>query len=287
MEIRAFFHKIKIAFIRAWEPSIPYTDEAKCYGNCGEDNFIYMLRKEFPSCKIKKNVVISTPEGKAEIDCLVLHNNRLFAIEVKRWKGCLIEQDNGFLQEKTDAWTGETYQKLMKSPFKQLGRAVYLLKKQIPIKAWVNTIVFFEADELESVTTEADNIWFYRYQDLANYIANEGKVSFGKSANAFFEKCIPADCLYANAWENSLHCLIDRDSLRFETPQGVISPEKISSINISHHLSYDQLRITMLDGSTKTISLENAKIQVDENDCISTYALCKLDLIELGKTLIQ
>ena len=63
MGIRAFFHKIKIGFIRAMEPSIPYVSEKKHYGNYGEDEFACILRRELPSCKIKRNVMVSTPEG--------------------------------------------------------------------------------------------------------------------------------------------------------------------------------------------------------------------------------
>ena len=287
MGIRAFFHKIKMVFVRAGESSIPYVNEAKRYGNYGEDAFTYMLRRELPSCKIKRNVVISTTDGNAEIDCLVFYENKLFAIEVKRWKGCLIESEDGFLQEKTDRWTGEIHTKLLKSPFKQLGRAIYLLRKQIPLKAWVNAVVFFEDDELESVSVFSDNVWFDHYQDLVDYISNDGKVSFGRGANDFFEKCIPADYLYANAWGKSMHCIINRATLRFEASQGVLTADRIVSIRISHHLSYDELHITMTDGSVNVISLENAKIQVSNNGRISTYALCKLDYIELGRTLIQ
>ena len=285
MGIRALFHKIKIGFLRAGEPSIPYVNDAKRYGNYGEDEFTYMLRRELPSCKIKRNVVISTPDGDAEIDCLILHNNKLFAIEVKRWKGCLTETDEGFLCKKVDRWTGETHTKLLKSPFKQLKRAVYLLRKQIPVKAWVNATVFFGDDELESVSVFSDNAWFERYQDLVDYIINDGKVSFGSNANDFFEKCVPADYLYANVWDKSLHCIINRTTLKFETLQGNIDTDKIDSIRISHHWSCDELYITMVNGSVKTITLENAKIQVSENGCVQTYALCKLDYIELGKTL--
>jgi hypothetical protein len=273
-----------MGFVRAGESSIPYVNEAKRYGNYGEDEFTYMLRRELPSCKIKRNVVISTSEGNAEIDCLVLHNNKLFAIEVKRWKGYLTEREDGFLQEKTDRWTGETHTKLLKSPFKQLGRAIYLLRKQVPIKAWVNAVVFFEDDELESVSTSSDNVWFDCYQNLIEYINNDGKVSFGTSANDFFDKCVPADYLYANNWGKSLHCIINRFTLRFETPNGSIFADNIASIRISHHWSSDDLYITMVDGSIRTLTLENAKIQVSDNGRISTYALCKLDYIELGRT---
>ncbi len=285
MGIRAFFHKIKMGFVRAAEPSIPYVSEAKRYGDYGEDEFTYMLRRELPMCEIKRNIVITTPEGNAEIDCLVLYRNKLFAIEVKRWKGRLTEGEYGFLQEKTDRWTGETHMKHLKSPFKQLGRAVYLLKKQIPVKAWVNTVVFFEDDELESVSVGSDNVWFDRCQDLVNHMCHEGKTSFGRSATDFFEACVPADYLYANAWGKSLHCRIHRASLLFRTPQGVIDPAGIASIRISHHWSYDELYIKMSDGSERTVTFENARIQVIDNGRVGIYALCKLDYIELGRTL--
>ena len=141
MSIRAFFHKFKIGFIRASEPTIPYISEAKRYGNKGEDEFTVMLCRALPSCEIKRNIIISTPDGNAEIDCLFLYQNKLFAIEVKRWKGRLTEQNDGFLQEKTDNWTGEMHTKYLKSPFKQLGRASYLLRREIPTKAWVNGLM--------------------------------------------------------------------------------------------------------------------------------------------------
>ena len=33
------------------------------------------------------------------------------------------------------------------------------------------------------------------------------------------------------------------------------------------------------------LTLENAKIQVTDNGCASEYAICKLDYIELGRTI--
>lgn len=286
MGIRVFFHKLKMGFVRAGETSIPYLTEAKRYGNYGEDEFTNMLRRELPLCKIKRNVVITTPEDNAEIDCLVLYQNKLFAIEVKRWKGRLTEQEDRVLQEKTDRWTGETHTKCLKSPFKQLGRAINLLRKQIPIKAWVNAVVFFEDDELESVSVHSDNVWFDCYSDLVNYIRNEGKTSFGTCAADFFSKCVTADYLYDNTRETSLRCIVNRTTLQFKTPQGKILGDDIISIRISHHWSYDELHIQMTNGVESVISLENAKIQVNDNGYVSSYALCKLDYIELGGTLI-
>lgn len=283
MGILEFFHKIKMGFVRAFEPSIPHIDEVKRYGNYGEDEFAYQLHKKLPSCKIKRNVIISTSEGNAEIDCLILFHNKLFAVEVKRWKGCLTEQGDEFSQEKTDTWTGETHTKILKSPFKQLKRAIYLLRKQVLIKAWVNAIVFFEDDELETVTIFSDNVWFDDYQDLVDHITHNGKESSIVNSNYFFEKCVPADYLYTKAWDKSLHCTINRATLQFEN----IPPDQIVSIYITHHWSYDELHIKLVDGSESVVALENAKIKVSDNGKVSSYALCKLDYIEFGRTLTQ
>ena len=280
--IRTFFHKIKIGFVRMGESTIPYVSEKKLYGNCGEDEFTYMLSKKLPSCKIKRNIIISTTEGNAEIDCLVLYQNKLFAIEVKRWKGCIIEQEDGFIQEKIDRWTGETHVKYLSSPFKQLARAIYLLKKQVPGRVWINPIVFFEDDELESVSTISNHAWFLHSQPLIEYILNDGEVSFGMSASNFFDKCTPADYLYEKSHGKSLLCIINRDTLQFKSSQGIIYANNIISIRISHHWSYDKLHIKLNDGTERVVTTENAKIQVNENGYIKNYALCKLDYIELG-----
>ena len=283
MGILAFFHKIKMGFMRACESSIPYVSEAKRFGNSGEDHFAYILHQELPSCKIKRNIIITTTDGNAEIDFLVLYKNKLFAIELKRWKGILTECEGGFLQEKTDQWTGETHTKILKSPFGQIRRAVHLLRKQIPGKAWVNAIVFFEDDELESLSVSSDNLWFGNYRDLTEYIRNDGKVSIEGTASDFFERCVPADYLYTNSWDKSMHCIINRDTLKFPTSHGILSANQIISVRISHHWSYDELYVKLTNGAEIITTAENWKIQVNDNGYVRTYALCKLDYIELGR----
>lgn len=287
MGIRSFFHKIKLHFVRARESSIPYVDGVKRYGNYGEDEFAYTLYRALPTCKIKRNVIVSTAEGNAEIDCLVLYQNKLFAIEVKKWKGDIFEVADGFVQVKTDRWTGEKYQKVLKSPFKQLGRAVYLLRKQIPTRAWVNTIVFFGDDEIGAISTSSDHIWFTQYHDLLAYICAEGRESAKRDAIDFFEACVPADYLYANGWDKSLRCLIDRADLCFESAQGTITADQIACIHVSHRWSYDELCITLKNGQRAVVKLENAHIRVSENGRIGSYAFCKLDYVGLGGTLTQ
>ena len=281
MGLLSFFHKIKLGFIRMGEPSIPYTSAAKRYGDYGEDEFVLAIKSRLPDCKIKKNIIIQTIEGNAEIDCLLLYKNKLFAIEVKRWKGRLIERDGNFVQYKRDRWTDEIHTKVHKSPFKQLGRAVYLLRKQIPVNAWLNTIVFFEDPGL--VEIYSDNVWFDGIEKLAAHIMSEGKSSWGNNAGHFFDKCVAADYLYCNSWGKSLHCIVSDDSLRFTTSMGVLNRSNIHSISIDHHWSYDEIGVKTKDGACHVINIENGSISVIDNGQRYRYSLCKLDYIQLGQ----
>ena len=280
MGIGNFFHKIGIGFTRLGENSIPHTTQAKRYGNWGEDEFIYHIENHLPNCQIKRNIVIQTLEGNAEIDCLILYNNKLFAIEIKRWKGELTECDGQFVQRKLDRWTDEWHTKIQKSPFRQLSRAIYLLRKQVPEKAWINSIVYFEDADRISINNE--NTWFDNVYSLTEYIQNNGQVSYGNNAQAFFNQCIPADYLYSNFWDKSLHCVICDDSLIFRISNKVVHKSDISTISIEHHWSYDELYIKTRQGITYNTKCENKHIKVIENGYARQYALCKLDYIELG-----
>jgi len=266
--------------MRMGESSIPYTTQAKKYGDWGEDKFIYAIQSRLPNCKLKKNIIIQTADGNAEIDCLILYKNKLFAIEVKRWKGHLVERDGDFIQYKRDRWTGETHTKLHKSPFKQIGRAIYLLRKENPENSWINSIVFFE--EADRIETDSDNVWFDDIDALIYHVQNEGQASWGNTAEKFFDRCIAADYLYCNSWGKSLHCIIRDESLRFTTPERVLTRKDIDSISIVHHWSYDDLTIKTVSGRVYNVMRENDHVIVNENGHKYRYALCKLDYIKLG-----
>ncbi len=284
MGLKSFFHKIKTGFARLSGKSIPYISSTKRYGDSGEESFIGKLKTKLPFSRIKRNIIINTLYGNAEIDCLVLYRDKLFAIEVKRWKGHLTETDNGFIQEKTDWWTGEIHSKYQKSPFKQLNRAVYLLRKEISGNVWINSVVYFEDGEFEGIFTDSDNTWFNNINDLVDYIKNDGEITYeNNEAKEFFDKCVSSDYLYARSGDNSLHCIITPESLNLQTDQGLVTRKNISQINIIHHFSYDELDITMNDGTHRWAVIENGKIRVNDNGKVANYSLCKLDYIEIGR----
>ena len=268
MGIQKFFHKIIVGFIRLLAPSIPKTDDKKKYGSSGENDFIKDIKAYLPDCKIKRNVIIHTSNREnAEIDCLLLYKNKLFAIEVKSWKGRIVEyNENKFLQ-----YTSRNV-KEHNSPFKQLKRAVYLLKKEIPQKAWINTVVFIR--DSDSVDIKSDNVWFDDIDDLVSYIVNDGKDVWENNSEMFFKRCNSADYLYRYANDSFLQCQIYNFSFK-------VDKNRISSINISHHWSYDTIKIYTCYGKSYTINSENAFVYVIDNGQKYRYPLCKLDYIEL------
>ena len=263
--------------------SIPYVSSEKRYGDNGENAFINALIQALPSCRIKQNVIINSSDGNAEIDCLILYKNKLFAIEVKSWKGRLYERDGSFVQQKTDRWTGEVYNKQHKSPFKQLNRAIYLIKQQTKVNVWLNGVVFFDDEESEGIFTETEYIWFKDYKKLVEYIKNDGKSSVGRNAEKFFNDCTSADFLYDKNGAKTLKGIILDDSLVFHTSRVVITRDNIDCIRIVHHLSYDELHIELIDGKLITINEENKFLTVNDNGNYCTYALSKLDYIKIGR----
>lgn len=164
-----------------------HPSQAKRYGMHGEDDFCHRLKRRIPSAKIKQNIRIETKEGRGEIDCLILFENKIFAVEVKSWKGQSIEEDGYFVQKKTDIWTGEVHEKHHRSPFAQLNRAIYLLKKQIPGNVWINGIVYFEG--AERVTASEEYPWFLDMDEVCRYIKKDGRTSRKKEAEGFFHRC--------------------------------------------------------------------------------------------------
>ena len=284
MGLKNLIRKIKTGFIRKAQAPLPFVSKTKLYGDFGEDQFVYELRHILPYGEIKSNVIIHSEYGDAEIDCLVLFGNKIFAVEIKRWKGRIYGNCDCFIQEKQDKWTDELYSKQLKSPFKQLDRAVYFLKKQIPSNVWINTLVYFE--NAHSVSIDNDKNWFTELDDVKNFILYGGIASSPGQAAAFFKKCIPADRIYSNEIICDLKCLIYDKSLEFRTERGLITRKDITFIQIQHHWSYDLVIIKLTDGTECYTTAENAFIEVFSKNRTARYALCKISSIVLGNSIV-
>lgn len=279
-----FFHKLATGLKRFFNSnSIDYVSERKSYGNDAEFDFKREIENALPGCNIKTNVLIETMSGRCEIDCLLKYNDKLFIIEVKHWKGILTETCGVFISEKNDKYTGEIHEKEVKSPFLQVKRQVHLLKEFTNSNPWINTIVYFcGADE---INFSSDNIWFDDINELVFYIKNEGYTSRFNELSNCYNKAVEADYLYSSSFwgERSLHCIVDDDSLSFVcSDDTTLIKKQIRRIDIVHHFSYDDINITLKDGTVKTSTVENKQIMVRENGMNLTYSLAKIETIILG-----
>ncbi len=276
------FHKLKVGLGRIFNSfSIEYTPEVKRYGNAAEIGLPSFLKSRIPNCQVKSNVIISLPNecAQAEIDCLVLLEDKLFAIEIKHWKGSVVELDDGFHIYKQDKYTDDVWEKVLKSPFRQVGRAVSMLKKQTNNRDWIQTIVYFEG--AASVQVLDDDVWFDDANLLADYIINYQNRHRSNGNIQCFRSAIAADFIYSGTYRN-LHCIIDDKSLCINVGNVSITRKDIEWIDIEHHFSYDDLYIHLYNGNTVTTQIENGRIYATENNIRREYSLCKIDKILLG-----
>lgn len=276
-------HQLAVGFKRIFiGRSIPHVSGQKSYGNQGENDFLNDLRASLPEAVIKSHVMVETNKGRCEIDALVRYNNKLFLIEVKHWKGVLIENEGYFISKKEDPYTAEIYTKEVKSPFHQIKRQAYLLKEMTHSNPWLNTLVFF--CDCEQVNASDANVWFDDFYQLVEYIKNDGKSSSPEEIDKCLFECKTADYIYASALfgEKNLHCIIDPSSLIFDCSGRKITKDDIKKIKIEHHFSYDDVIIVLKTSEILTTTIENGSIRVLDNGVYHTYALAKIKWIWIG-----
>ncbi len=276
------FHKLKVGFGRIFNSSsVDYTSAKKRYGNAAEFSLPNFLKARIPNCQIKSNVIISLPSEKAqaEIDCLVLLEDKLFAIEIKHWKGSVMERVDGFHIYKQDKYTDDVWKKVLKSPFCQVGRAVSMLKKQTNNRDWIQTIVYFEG--ASSIQVLGDDVWFDDASELVDYIINYQNRHRSNGNIQCFRSAIAADFIYSGTYRN-LHCIIDDRSLCFDIEGRALTRQDIYWIDIEHHFSNDNLHIHLRNGNAVITQVENGRICTIENNIRREYSLCKIDKIVLG-----
>jgi len=278
-----FLHKLAVGLKRTFGGhSIDYVSEQKSYGNHAEEDFLNALQNALPDATIKSNVMVDTSKGRCEIDALVRYKNKLFIVEVKHWKGVLIEQDGYFISEKDDKYTYETHSKKVKSPFGQIKRQAYLLKEMTKSNPWLNTLVFFcDADE---VNASDENVWFVDFSELVDYIKNDGRNSYPDQIEKCIAKCKTADYIYSSSFwgEKKLHCIIEPSSLVFDYSGKMITKDNIKKIKINHHFSNDVVMIELRTGEILTATIENGSIRVFEGGVYQTYSLAKIEWIIIG-----
>ena len=277
------FHKIKLGIQRFFaRNNVGFVSEQKAFGNEAENIFSSQIERMLPGCSIKSNVIVSLPVGTCEIDNLVQYKNKLFIIEIKNWKGDIIQNGDEFISRKQDKYTNEIHIKSVKSPFAQVKRQIKLLKQLTDSNPWINPIVYF--NNTDNIHADKTVAWFTDIHGVIDYIVNGGNESYYKEIKKCFDRCREADLIYSSVLygKRNCHCLIDDSSIK-RICNGV-SASDIIKIDVLHHFSYDTIKIYMRNGQTLSTTVENGILTaIDTMGNQNTYSLCKIETILLGK----
>lgn len=91
------------------------------------------------------NVNIQSEGKRTELDNVVINRNGIFIVEVKNYNGVLIGNENDFEWKKVKTTNaGNSYEKPVKNPIKQVKRQKYILLKlleQNHLRVWINGYV--------------------------------------------------------------------------------------------------------------------------------------------------
>ena len=273
------FRKIGIGIKRAFESNNDRIDESKVFGNSGETFFYKELVSILPKdAIIKRNIVISTNGKSGEIDFLVVYQNKVFAIELKNWKGAITNNGDTFYQDKPDKYTYEVHHKEAKSPFRQIKRNIYNLKEQTTKRVFINPIIYFLNNS--EVYLNCDDVWFNNMNGLYSYITREGSTSYPNDINYLLKKLVIADKIYGKyGMDHNITGFIREGAIR--TDFGV-DKRDIDYITFEHHFSSDDITVVLLNGSARSFNLENGYIFVEHDKKVDTFYYAKIDYIVIG-----
>ena len=121
---------------------VPLEDAVRRAGRRGENFAAQTIgRIMHEGDRMFTNVCIEVDGRKTELDIVIVNKYGVFIIEVKNYKGFLSGGENDFEWQKiktTDA--GNTYEKTVKNPIRQVKRQIFLLARFLEAngaKAWV------------------------------------------------------------------------------------------------------------------------------------------------------
>lgn len=112
-------------------------------GRRGEEYAVDMIRRVMrEDDRLFTNVCIEPDGRKTELDIIIVNKYGVFIIEVKNYRGLLSGGADDFKWQKlktTDA--GNTYEKTVRNPIRQVKRQIFLLSRFLDangIKAWIS-----------------------------------------------------------------------------------------------------------------------------------------------------
>lgn len=278
------WENIKCAFGRLFASGLPSSPEEKIFGDEGERAFCEGIVKALRKATVKQNVLLFGHGGEyGELDFLIEHDNRLFAVEVKRWNGMVIITDEGVKHyNKRGELTSD------KDPFRQVMRTVGLLKSIYGLHTYIEGIVYFGGEA--KIDCRADDmLWFDDVKELAKFIKKSDNARMtDRETDKLLKNLTCADLIYSESLfgdkEKRVHIVSPTLLLDIKGERNVkIDFRDIYALEIGHGLLRDGVRVILKNGrklSGKSFGTQN--IHVKEYKITYEIALNKIDGIIMG-----
>lgn len=282
--ITNLFKNLRLWAKRSTQRNHDWVAESKAYGNLSEKDFYSTLKQHLPqSAILKKNILIKNQNKSSEIDFIIIFENKIFAIELKSWRGKITNDGDKYYQEKSDRYNEDViHYKELKSPFSQLKSNIYYLKESTNKNIYINAVVFFINDGLIDIYDET--VWFNEMDALVDYILSKGRSCSINEIEKFLKKLVIADRIYPK-WQNNQFIvgIIDEHSLEFEFEGRQIKKHDIDFIAIEHKLTSDCLSIYLVNCTVIKISFANKTLLFNYDNVVDNFYLSRINRIEIGK----
>ena len=142
LSVVAFIILIIVILIRISAfPKIRDSDKERAgrYGEVTATNAIKSVLRD--EDQLFTNVNISFEGKSAELDIVIVNNRGVFVVEVKNYRGTLVGSEDSFEWTKYKTTVaGNTYEKSVRNPIKQVKRQVYILSRYLDYygsRVWV------------------------------------------------------------------------------------------------------------------------------------------------------
>ncbi len=116
-------------------------------GIVGEESTSNVLQELPDGYEVFSSVRLTTKDGRAEYDHVIVGENGIFVVEVKNHNGTIEgrEEEHSWTQHKVGRKGGE-YSSQMRNPVKQVRRQVHILSRYLKdnqLRIWVEGVVYF------------------------------------------------------------------------------------------------------------------------------------------------
>lgn len=229
------------------------------------------------------NRILKSPYNKKhflEIDAIVYHNNTIFCIEIKNYKGTIYYaanfngdnfdsyKNNKIIQLKTDRHFNQTFKELPnpldKTKFfaKQLKEYLEHLDKRFLTVKFQSVVVWLASvTNIENIYSFEDGLIYL--SQLTDFMEKKSQKNQNNTWTIEYLEKLPAFDEIITASNQHIHGILLGNTLKCQEPQHDLNLKDIKSIDFTHKLTRCKSKVTVNYANSHHIEFECKKITIN------------------------